>query len=76
MLSVGALRALGLTGRQAEALRWLSLGYRPLQAAAEMGIARRTLDTHIQHVYAKLSARTLSQATAMAWAAVGVEHAG
>jgi DNA-binding CsgD family transcriptional regulator len=75
-LSVRALSALGLTARQAEALRWLSLGYPAVQAAAEMGIARRTLDKHIQHVYAKLGAHTLSQATATAWAAVGVEHAG
>lgn len=73
-LTVAALRALGLTGRQAEALRWLSLGHPPARTAAEMGIARRTLDKHVQHVYARLGARTLAQATATAWAAVGVEQ--
>ncbi len=75
-LSVAALRAMGLTGRQAQALRWLSLGHTPAQAAAEMSISRRTLDKHVQHVYAKLGAHTLAQATATAWAAVGVERTG
>jgi DNA-binding CsgD family transcriptional regulator len=39
-----------------------------------MGIARRTVDKHLQHIYAKLGATTRSQAAATAWAAVGVER--
>jgi DNA-binding CsgD family transcriptional regulator len=73
-LSVAALRGLGLTPRQADALRWVAIGHSPSQAAAEMGIAPRTVDKHLQHVYAKLGATCLSQATATAWAAVGVER--
>ncbi len=73
-LSVAALRGIGLTPRQAETLRLLALGRAPVQAAAEMGIARRTLDKHLQQIYAKLGAPALSQAVASAWAAVGVEH--
>jgi DNA-binding CsgD family transcriptional regulator len=73
-LSVAALRGFGLTARQAEALRHLALGHSPSQTAAQMGIARRTVDKHLQNVYSKLGATTRSQAAATAWAAVGVER--
>jgi DNA-binding CsgD family transcriptional regulator len=73
-LSVAALRGLGLTARQADTLCRVALGHSPAQAAAEMGIAPRTVDKHLQHIYSKLGARSLSQATATAWAAVGVEQ--
>jgi DNA-binding CsgD family transcriptional regulator len=73
-LSAVALRGLGLTPRQAETLRLLALGHSPAQTAAQMSIATRTVDKHLQHVYAKLGATCLSQATATAWAAVGVER--
>ncbi len=72
-LSVTALRGLGLTTRQAETLRFIALGYSPSRTAAEMGIAPRTVDKHLQQVYSKLGASCLSQAAASAWAAVGVE---
>jgi DNA-binding CsgD family transcriptional regulator len=72
-LTVAALRGLGLSTRQAEALHHLALGRSPSQTASRMGIAPRTLDKHLQHVYAKLGAPGLAQATATAWAAVGVE---
>jgi DNA-binding CsgD family transcriptional regulator len=71
-LTVPALRGLGLTARQAEMLRWVALGYSVASAAAHMGIARRTADKHLQHVYAKLGVPSLAEATATAWAAVGV----
>jgi DNA-binding CsgD family transcriptional regulator len=70
-LTVPALRGLGLTERQAETLQWVALGYSVASAAAHMGIARRTADKHLQHVYAKLGVTSLAQATATAWAAVG-----
>lgn len=73
-LSAAALRGIGLTPRQAQTLRLLALGRAPGRAAAEMGIARRTLDKHLQQIYAKLGTPTLSQAVASAWAAVGVER--
>ena len=73
-LSVAALRGLGLTARQAETLRLLALGHSPAQTATEMGIAPRTVDKHLQNVYSQLGARSLLQATATAWAAVGVER--
>jgi DNA-binding CsgD family transcriptional regulator len=70
-LTVPALRGLGLTERQAETLQWVALGYSVASAAAHMGIARRTADKHLQHVYAKLGVTSLAEATATAWAAVG-----
>jgi DNA-binding CsgD family transcriptional regulator len=73
-LSVTALRGFGLSARQAESLRYLALGHSPSQIASQMGIARRTVDKHLQNVYAKLGATTSSEATATAWAAVGVER--
>jgi DNA-binding CsgD family transcriptional regulator len=70
-LTVPALRGLGLTERQAQTLQWVALGYSVASAAAHMGIARRTADKHLQHVYAKLGVSSLTEATATAWAAVG-----
>jgi DNA-binding CsgD family transcriptional regulator len=73
-LTVRALRGFGLTARQAQTLRWVALGNTPSQTASQLGIARRTVDKHLQNIYAKLGATTLSQATATAWAAVGIEQ--
>jgi DNA-binding CsgD family transcriptional regulator len=73
-LNIAALRELGLTARQADTLRWVALGHSPSRVAAEMGIAPRTVDKHLQHIYARLGAPSLSQAIATAWAAVGVER--
>jgi DNA-binding CsgD family transcriptional regulator len=72
-LSVAALRGLGLTAREADTLRFVALGHSPGETATQMAIAPRTVDKHLQHIYAKLGATSLSQATATAWAAVGVE---
>ena len=71
-LSVEALRGLPLTRRQAEVLRLVAIGHSPDQAAAELGIARRTLDKHLQRIYAALGVTSLAQAASTAWAAVGV----
>jgi DNA-binding CsgD family transcriptional regulator len=73
-LSVDALRSLGLTPREAETLQAVTLGQSPLQTAQEMGVAPRTVDKHLQHIYDKLGVRGLSQAAATAWAAVGIRQ--
>jgi hypothetical protein len=39
-----------------------------------MGISSRTVEKHLQRVYAKLGVHDLAQATATAWAAVGVRR--
>jgi DNA-binding CsgD family transcriptional regulator len=73
-LTIDALRGLGLTPREAETLHWTALGHSVTATAAELRIARRTVQKHLQHVYEKLGVRSLPQATATAWAAVGVQR--
>jgi DNA-binding CsgD family transcriptional regulator len=74
-LSIDALRGLGLTPREAETLFWTARGRSVAETAAELGIARRTIQKHLQHVYEKLGVRSASQASATGWAAVGVRRA-
>jgi DNA-binding CsgD family transcriptional regulator len=71
-LSVAALRELGLSRREAETLRWIALGESAAETARLMGVARRTVDKHLQNLYAKLGVLSLSEASATAWAAVGL----
>jgi DNA-binding CsgD family transcriptional regulator len=73
-LSVAALQGLGLTARQADTLRRVALDQSPAHAAVEMGVAPRTVDKHLQNIYAKLGVSSLAQASAIAWATVGVER--
>jgi DNA-binding CsgD family transcriptional regulator len=71
-LSVTALQGIGLTRREAEAIRWIALGRRGADVARVMGISARTVDKHLQNSYAKLGGGPASEAAAAAWAAVGV----
>ena len=71
-LSVPALESLGLTGRQAEALRWIALGRSGRDAAERMGVSPRTVEKHLQAAYSKLGVSGSSEAAATVWAAVGV----
>ena len=50
----------------------LTAGDYDLSVAATMGISRRTVEKHLQNAYAKLGVRNASEASAAAWAAVGV----
>jgi DNA-binding CsgD family transcriptional regulator len=72
-LSEAALRTLGLSPREAETLRLVALGHTTTQTATQMRIAPRTVEKHLEHVYAKLGVRSLAQATSTAWAAVGLQ---
>jgi DNA-binding CsgD family transcriptional regulator len=71
-LSVVALQGIGLTRREAEAVRWIALGRRGLAIADVMGISQRTVEKHLENAYAKLGVSSASEAAATAWAAVGV----
>lgn len=73
-LSVSALRALGLTAREAETLRWAALDCSTSQTADRIGIAARTVEKHHQHLDAKFGVHSGAQAVATAWAAVGVRR--
>ncbi len=72
-LAVSALESLGLTAREAQVLQRIALGDTAAQAAAAMSIAVRTAEKHLQSVYDKLGVHTRAEASATAWAAVGVE---
>jgi DNA-binding CsgD family transcriptional regulator len=74
-LTTEALWALGLTRREAETLRVVACGHTPAEAATELSVSRRTIDKHLQHIYAKLGAPTLPHAVEAAWAAVGAPRA-
>lgn len=71
-LTVPALEGLGLTPRQAEALRWVALGRSGPDVARMMGLSPRTVEKHLHGAYARLGVGGASEAAATAWAAVGV----
>jgi len=73
-LSLDALRSLGLTARESQTMLLIALGHTTNQTSTEMGIAVRTVEKHLQHIYDKLGVHTLSEATATAWAAVGISR--
>ncbi len=62
-----ALRAAGLTGREAECLAQVARGSSSADAARAIGVGVRTVDKHLQHAFAKLDVTTRSQAAARAW---------
>ncbi len=72
-LAASALESLGLTAREAQVLQRIALGDTAAQAAGALSIAVRTAEKHLQSVYDKLGVHTRAQASATAWAAIGVE---
>jgi DNA-binding CsgD family transcriptional regulator len=64
---IEALRAAGLTGREAEATALVARGSSSADAAARLGVGVRTVDKHLQHAFAKLGVTTRSRAAAEAW---------
>jgi DNA-binding NarL/FixJ family response regulator len=58
--------AAGLTVREREVLRLLVLGWTDKEIAAELGIGRRTVSTHVATLRAKLGAPSRSAAAAIA----------
>ncbi|MDA8170679.1 MAG: LuxR C-terminal-related transcriptional regulator [Nitrospiraceae bacterium] len=60
------LTALGLTGKEAEILKWLNLGKTNREIAAIAGISHRTVKKHLEHIYAKLGVKTRTAAAGMA----------
>jgi DNA-binding NarL/FixJ family response regulator len=53
-----------LTPREEQILRLLSRGYRYREIAQELGIAIRTVSTHLHNIYEKLHVRSATEATA------------
>ncbi len=61
---------LGVTAREGEVLRALALGADTATIATELGIAPRTVQKHLENIYAKLGVHTHSDAAAAVWTAL------
>ncbi|UMG94095.1 LuxR C-terminal-related transcriptional regulator [Nocardioides sp. TF02-7] len=59
------LRA-GLSSREAQVLRLLADGASNREIAEELGIARRTVSTHVEHIFTKLGVSTRAEAAVVA----------
>jgi DNA-binding NarL/FixJ family response regulator len=57
---------LGLTSREAQVLYWLSNGKANRDIADILGISYRTVDKHLEHLFAKISVESRSSAVAAA----------
>lgn len=59
-------KELGLTGREAEVLSWLSRGKTNRDIAQILGLSPRTIDKHLEQIYAKLGVENRTSAAAVA----------
>jgi DNA-binding response OmpR family regulator/DNA-binding CsgD family transcriptional regulator len=67
MASPSALRKeLGLTSRESEVLSWLSKGKTNRDIAQILGLSPRTIDKHLEQIYAKLGVENRTSAAAVA----------
>jgi DNA-binding NarL/FixJ family response regulator len=66
-------RGVRLTKREREILGLLADGLSPSQIAVDLGIAPKTVATHVEHIYAKLGVHTRAQAVASAFRLALVE---
>ncbi len=64
---VRALRAAGLTRREAEVVRMVALGMSNQHIAAVLGISYRTVGKHLEHGFRKLGVGDRSTAAGRAW---------
>jgi DNA-binding CsgD family transcriptional regulator len=65
-LSVGSLRLLGLTGREAEILLGIARGRTNTEIAAGLYLSPLTVKTHLQHLYRKLGVGSRTEALSRA----------
>jgi HD-GYP domain-containing protein (c-di-GMP phosphodiesterase class II) len=56
----------GLTTREVEVLRLVARGLSNKQIAGRLGIARKTVDNHVEHVYTKIGVSNRAQASIFA----------
>jgi DNA-binding NarL/FixJ family response regulator len=64
---LSALRAAGLTSREAQVVRLLALGRSNQHIARELSISDRTVGKHLEHSFRKLGVEDRSSAAARAW---------
>ncbi|HTT95236.1 MAG TPA: helix-turn-helix transcriptional regulator [Solirubrobacterales bacterium] len=70
---LAALRTAGLTPREAEVMALLARGSSNADLAAELGISGRTAEKHVSNAFAKLGAKSRSEAAARIWGLVSPE---
>jgi DNA-binding CsgD family transcriptional regulator len=63
----GILRSLPLTEREQEVFRWICEGKTNPEIAVILGISRRTVDKHIEHLLGKLGLENRFQAQRLGW---------
>jgi DNA-binding CsgD family transcriptional regulator len=63
-----ALRPLGLTRRETEVLAWVAEGKTSAEIASILGLGRRAVEKHLEHIYPKLGVETRTAAAARALA--------
>jgi HD-GYP domain-containing protein (c-di-GMP phosphodiesterase class II) len=56
----------GLTAREAEVLVWLGQGRSNPEIAVQLHVSRKTVSTHLEHIYAKLGVKTRTEAALFA----------
>jgi DNA-binding CsgD family transcriptional regulator len=61
----------GLTVREAEVLRWVACGKTNRDVGEILGMSPRTVDKHLQHVFAKLGVETRTAAASLALSKAG-----
>jgi DNA-binding response OmpR family regulator/DNA-binding CsgD family transcriptional regulator len=67
-------RGLGLTEREGQVLYWLTRGKANRDIADILGLSTRTVDKHLQQIYAKLQVENRTSATAIAMRLFGSQY--
>jgi DNA-binding CsgD family transcriptional regulator len=65
-LDARALARLGLTRREAEVLSWVARGKSDTDVATILGLSRRTVAKHLEHIFQKLGVETRTAAAVLA----------
>ena len=65
--TAAALRQLGLTGREAEVLRWVAQGKTNPEIGTILGVSEGTVRKHTEHIFEKLGVETRTAAAARAF---------
>jgi DNA-binding CsgD family transcriptional regulator len=64
-VAASRVRSADLTRREAEVLSWLAKGKTNRDIADILGMSPRTVNKHLEHVYAKLGVETRTSAAAV-----------
>jgi DNA-binding response OmpR family regulator/DNA-binding CsgD family transcriptional regulator len=67
-------KELGLTSRESEVLSWISKGKTNRDIAQILGLSPRTIDKHLEQIYAKLGVENRTSAAAIATKILGKEN--